>query len=223
MTWAGGEVAWRGIRSARAPKLVPYPTEEDHARVIRGIVTNTAVSFLQQGAILGAVLGLAGGLAQRSSRTALMGAVTGGVLGVIAAGLAAQAVLPVYYRNVDPQGNDLLLPLLTHGTIWAAIGAAAGLAFGLGTGRSGWWARCAFGGLLGSIAATVVYDLVGALAFPVDKTSEPVSATALTRLVAHVAVAVLTAGGAAVAATQSPTTSRANVPNSGANDSTHEA
>ena len=71
MTWAGGEVAWRGIRSARAPKLVPYPTEEDHARVIRGIVTNTAVSFLQQGAILGAVLGLAGGLAQRSSRAAL--------------------------------------------------------------------------------------------------------------------------------------------------------
>jgi hypothetical protein len=128
----------------------------------------------------------------------------------------------MYYRNDDPQGNDLLLALLTHGGIWAAVGAAAGLGFGLGAGRPGWWARSAVGGLLGAIAATVVFDLLGALVFPVDKTSEPVSATAGTRLFAQLAVAILTAGGAAVAATQSPATYRVNRPNSAAIDSTRE-
>jgi hypothetical protein len=201
-------VAWGAIRAAQTPKLVPYPTAADRDRVIQGMVRNTAVNFLQQGAILGAVLGLAGGLAQRSSRSALLAAFAGGLLAAIAATLAAHGVLPVYYRNVEPQGNDLLLPLLTHGAIWAAVGAAAGLAFGLGAARSGWWARCALGGLLGAIAATLVYDLVGALAFPVDKTSEPVSATAGTRLFAQLAVAVFTAGGAALAAPVSPAKSR---------------
>jgi hypothetical protein len=185
---------------------VPYPTAADRDRVINAMVRTGAVSFIQQGAILGVVLGLVGGLARRSVRSALVAAVAGGGLGAVAAASAAHAVLPVYFRNVDPQGNSLVLPLLTHGAIWMAAGAAAGLGFGIGLGRSGLWARCALGGLLGAVAATVLYDLIGALAFPLDKTSEPVSATVATRLFAQVAVAVLVAACAAIGATQSPTT-----------------
>jgi MFS family permease len=204
LTWAAGEVAWERVKSAQTPKIVPFPTAEDHDRVIRDMASSTAVSFIQQGAILGAVLGLAGGLARRRALAGLIAALVGGGLGAIAAGAAALGLLPVYFKNVDPQANDLTYPLLTHGGIWAAAGAAAGLAFGLGAGGRGRWARCAVGGLLGGALATMVYDLVGAIAFPLDKTSQPVSATMVTRLFAQFAVAVFVAGGAALVAAEAP-------------------
>ena len=199
LTWAGGEIAWGRIRAAQTPRIVAFPTAEDRDRVIWGQVKSTATSFIQQGAILGIVLGLAGGLARRSARAMLTAAVVGGSLGAAAATGAAYGILPVYYRNVDPQENALGLPMITHGAIWAAAGAAAGLAFGLGLGGRFRWARCALGGMLGGVAATMVYDLVGAMAFPLDKTSQPVSATVVTRLIAHLAVGILSAAGAAVA------------------------
>ena len=121
------------------------------------------------------------------------------MLGAAVATGAAYGLLPVYYRNVDLESRDLTYPLLTHGGIWAAVGAAAGLALGLGLGGRGRW-RGAMGGLLGGIAATMVYEPIGALAFPLDKTSEPVSATVLPRLFAHLAVGVLVAAGAALGA-----------------------
>jgi hypothetical protein len=200
LSGAGGEAAWKGVRSAQTPKIVPFPTEEDYNRVIRGMASSTAVSFIQQGAILGAVLGLAGGLARRSARAGLVAALVGGGIGAAAAALAAYGLLPVYFRNVAPESDTLTLPLLTHGGVWAAIGAGAGLAFGLGCGGRGRGARAALGGLLGGVAATVVYDLVGALAFPIDKTSQPVSATVVTRLFAQIVVALFVAIGAALAA-----------------------
>jgi hypothetical protein len=95
-----------------------------------------------------------------------------------------------------------------HGGIWAAVGAAAGLAFGLGLGGRGRWARGALGGLLGGVAATMVYELVGALAFPIDKTSQPVSATVVTRFFAQFAVAVLAAAGAALGVDGAPRRAR---------------
>jgi hypothetical protein len=200
LTWVGGEVAWPEVRAAQTPKLIPYPTAEDRAQVIRGQAGSTALSFIQQGAILGAVLGLAGGLSRLSARGGLVAAAAGLALGAAAAAGAAHGLLPYYFWNVDPEESNLTVPLLTHGGIWAAAGAAAGLAFGLGRGGRGRWARGALGGLLGGVVATMIYDLVGALAFPLDKTSQPVSATSVTRLLAQLTVAVLVAAGAAVGA-----------------------
>lgn len=200
LTWAGGEVVWGRVLSSQRPKIIPFPTAEDRDRVIMGQVRSTSTSFIQQGAALGIVFGLAGGLARRSPRAMLAAALVGGLLGAVAATGAAYVILPVYYRNVEPQENALAIPLLTHGTIWAAAGAAAGLALGVGLGGRGRWWRCAVGGLLGGAAGTVVYELLGAIAFPVDKTSQPVSATVVTRLIAHLAVGLLAAAGAAMAA-----------------------
>ena len=199
-TWVVGELVWGSVRSAQTPKIIAFPTPEDHARIIRGLVSSTAVSFIQQGAILGAVLGLAGGLARRSVRSGALSAVLGGVLGAAAGACTAYALLTIHFENVDPQDNSLTLALLVHGGIWASVGAAAGLAFGLGLGGRGRWARAAFGGLVGGAAAAMAYDVVGALAFPLDKTSQPVSATVVTRLLAQLAVAMLVAAGAAIGA-----------------------
>ncbi len=126
----------------------------------------------------------------------------GGALGALTAGASARALLPIYLRNVDPQGNELTYPLLTHGGIWAAAGVAAGLALGLGAGGRGRWMRCALGGLLGGVFAAMFYDLIGAIVFPLDKTSQPVSHTAVTRLFAQLSVAVFVAAGAALVAAE---------------------
>jgi hypothetical protein len=201
-TGVAGEVAWGRVNSAQTPKIVAFPTGADRERIIHGMVSNIAVSFIQQGAILGGVLGLAGGLLRRNALAGLIAALVGSGLGAIAAGAAAYFLLPMYFKNVDPQANALTYPLLTHGGIWAAAGLAAGLAFGLGAGGRGRWARCAVGGLLGGVFATMVYDLVGAIVFPLDKTSQPVSATIVTRLFAQFAVAAFVAIGAASVAAE---------------------
>ena len=52
------------------------------------------------------------------------------------------------------------------------------------------------------VLATMLYDLVGAFAFPLDKTSQPVSPTVVTRLFAQFAVAVFVAIGAAMVAAE---------------------
>ena len=72
-------------------------------------------------------------------------------------------LVSVFFKRHDPQSVDLLLPLLTHGAIWSAVGAIGGLAFGLGLGGQGRWKATMMGGLLGAAAATVVYEMVGAL------------------------------------------------------------
>jgi hypothetical protein len=201
LTWSGGELVWGRVQSSRTPRIIAFPTGADRDRIIMGQVRSTATSFIQQGAILGVVLGLAGGLARRSARAGAAAAVAGGVLGAAAAAGAAFALLPIYYRTVEPTQNDLGIPMITHGGIWGAAGAAAGLAFGMGLGGRGRWARCAVGGLLGGAAAALVYDFVGALAFPLDKTTQPLSVTMRARLLAHLAVGLLTAVGVAVAGT----------------------
>jgi hypothetical protein len=202
-TWAGGELVWGRVHSAQTPRIIAFPTVADHDRVIHGLVSSTAVSFIQQGAILGAAFGLAGGLTRRSVRVGLIAAIVGGLLGALASALTAYVLLGVHFRNADPVDNSLTLALLVHGGIWAGIGAAAGLAFGLGVGDRGRWARGAFGGLVGGAAAAMAYDVVGALVFPLDKTSQPISATIVTRLLAQLLVAVFVAAGAAVGASDS--------------------
>ena len=198
LTSLGGEIAWRDIRQAKTPFLTPFPTPEDHARVVGYLVRSHTMSFAQQGALLGAILGLAGGLARRSVRAGLLSALVGFMLGGAFAAGAAYGILPIYYDTFDPQEDPLIYTMLTHGAIWAAAGIAAGLAFGLGLGGRGRWLRGALGGLLGGIAATMLYDLVGALAFPLDKTSDPVAATLVTRLFAQLTVGLLVAAGAAL-------------------------
>ena len=84
--------------------------------------------------------------------------------------LTSLLVLPYFFRNQDPHSQDLMLPLLTLGSICSAVGAAGGLAFGVGLGGRDRWMKSLLGGLLGAGLGTVVYEVVGALAFPADKT-----------------------------------------------------
>jgi hypothetical protein len=121
------------------------------------------------------------------------------VIGSIAAASVSLLVLPYFFKNRDPQSHELILPLLTVGSICSAIGAAGGLAFGIGLGGRDRWIKSLLGGMLGAGLGTVAYEVVGAIAFATDKTELAISMTAVTRAMLHVLVATLAAVGAALA------------------------
>jgi hypothetical protein len=93
-----------------------------------------------------------------------------------------------------------LLPLLTQGGVWSLVGAAGGLALGLGLGSLGQAVRAGLGGLVGAALGAAVYEALAAFSFPNDETDQPVSKTWVTRLIVRLLVAGFAAAGAALAA-----------------------
>ncbi len=177
----------------------------EHARRVQESQDRSAIlGYGALGAIVGLVLGGAGGLAHRSPRAVAIAGLTGLVLGGAATTGITALILPWYHGFYATPSDEnatqqLGLALATHGGMWAAIGVTAGLALGLGLGE-GRVARAIFGGILGSILAAVIYEFVGAVAFPLDKTFRPVALASAPRLIAHVIVAVSVSAGALWAA-----------------------
>jgi len=164
----------------------------------RAQIFDAALVFGAFGMSLGLALGLAGTQARRIGRAAWKPAVFGLVLGGIEGAVATALALSVYYQVHNPDTNDLIAGLLTHVVISAAIGAAGGAAFGLGIGDRGTLKRAAVGGLLGACAGALAYQILGAVVFPLDEISSPISVTWHTRLVGRLAVTVLASAGAAL-------------------------
>ena len=198
-----GEEILRGYQSDLLPKLKIRPSAEDMQRWSSARLYSATLTFTTMGGFLGLTMGLAGGLAQRSVFAGVRAAILGLLLGAAAAGFMALVLVSIFFQKHDPQSGDLVLPLLTHGAIWSAVGAIGGLAFGLGLGGRGRWKATPVGGLVGAAAATVVYEIVGALAFATSKTDLPVSASITTRAMAQLLVAILSAVGAVLALRQS--------------------
>ena len=162
-------------------------------------IKNAALAFAILGGALGLALGLAGGLARGSLRFALSAATVGMVLAAMAGVILSFVLVPVFQTRFDMVDQGLTVPLLTHGGIWGAIGAMAGLAMGIGLG--GWRSItcCLVGGLAGGILGALAYELAGAVVFPLDKTYQPLSETASSRLLGRLTVAVCVATGAVLA------------------------
>ena len=212
-SWGLGEAATdafrpktRVVQGSGGPMTIASPAE-----LMATQSKNAALAYGLLGAVLGAALGLAGGLLRGSARAGANAALLGIVLGA-ALGVASTAALATIYhrfqdRYEENASPNLTVPLLIHGGIWATVGAAGGLAFGIGAGgRRG--PRALLGGLVGAAIGAAVYELVGALAFPLDKTVEPISLTWGSRLLARSSVALLAAigvGCSAVASDRSST------------------
>jgi hypothetical protein len=162
---------------------------------------NAVLALGLVGAIVGLAFGLAGGLARQSARAGAGAAFLGAVLGAAAGAGATLAGIPLAYqvRERDP-GNmsaEMASSLLVHGLPWAAVGAVGGLAFGLGLGGRARVARGLLAGLLGAVAGAFLYEIIGALALPGTKTSEPIAATWGIRLLAQFLAVVPPAAGVA--------------------------
>lgn len=160
------------------------------------------------GAGIGLSLGLAGGLARRAFRPALMAGLTGLVLGAAAGSLMSLALVPVHHRSYDPDTQDLLFPLIIHAAIWGLSGLAAGLALAMGLGLRRRAPAAMVGGLAGAAVGAGIYELLGAFAFPLANTAEPMAQSPGARLLACLAVALGAALGA-VAGAQPPRASQA--------------
>ncbi len=197
--WLAGEAILGAFRSLLATKIQREADPEAVRRFARAHLTRASATFTALGATLGLGLGLAGGLARRSASAGAGAAVLGCVVGSLAGASSSLLVLPTFYKNHDPQSQDLMLPILTVGSIASAVGAAGGLAFGLGLGGRDPWKKSPAGGLVGAALGAVAYELVGAIAFPADRTELPISNTLVTRAMLHVLVAGLAAVGSSLA------------------------
>lgn len=186
-------------------RLEPTPKGE-----IEADTRNATLAFGLLGASLGLALGVAGGLtrgsAGRGATAGLVGLVVGGALGVG----ASMALVPVFHRarTANPLSYDLTVPMLVHAGIWAAVGAAGGLAYGIGSGGDPRKrARAAVGGLVGGALAAAAYEMIGATVFPLADTPRPVSLTWGSRLLARLLVTTLAAAGVALVAVEPARTS----------------
>jgi hypothetical protein len=81
--------------------------------------------------------------------------------------------------------------MLIHLALWSGVGLAAGLAFGIGSSgaRPARLFKAALAGMIGAMLGTCIFEIVGAMLFPMDFTPRPFSATSSTRLLARLCVA----------------------------------
>ncbi len=179
------------------PPIKNNPTVEEMSRLKAARLSTATLTFTSLGGFLGLAMGLAGGLVRRSVPACIRAAILGLVLGAAAEAALAYVVVSMFFGRYDPEVGDLVLPLLTHGAMWLAVGAIGGLAFGVGLGGQGQWKSTLLGGLLGAAVATMVYEVGGALAFASSKTELPLSSSVTTRAIALLLVAIFSAVGAA--------------------------
>ncbi len=183
------------------------PTHEDQ---VAADCKNAALVWAVMGALLGAFLGLAGGTARGPFPALPLKTFLGATVGTLAAVAGAAAFLPVYAyvsnTATEDLSHDLITPLVVHAGAWAILGAGAGTALGLGLGRFDRSFAAALGGLLGGAIGGLVYEVVGALAFPSGGTSEPLATYWGARLLASstVCLAVALLATASITSTGRP-------------------
>jgi hypothetical protein len=174
--------------AAQAYNFAALNKETEHANALNG-----AVAFGVLGGLLGIAMGVGGGCAARSVQGAMIGAVFGLVLGTAAGALPSLVIMPWQWqhRNDDPSSTAILMPLLIHFGLWSGVGLAAGLAFAVGAGgfKPLRLLEAGLVGLAGAMAGTFIFEMVGAMLFPLSRTLEPFSQSPETRLLARLCVA----------------------------------
>ncbi|WP_435011886.1 hypothetical protein P12x_005982 (plasmid) [Tundrisphaera lichenicola] len=211
LTWVTGEASVDQFRA----KEVRDPLSEtvDMAGINRVIVKNAALTHGVQGAILGLILGLAGGLTVRPVRMARLAGLSGLLLGGALGAAGSFGLFTAFQVLTDANSQDIIPSLVAHSGVAALIGAAAGLAFGMGSGGRDLAVRAAIGGLIGAALGACLYEIVGAILFPVGKTGDPLAASGSARLLWHGLVDLLAGlGAAAVANSSPPSTGEASSP-----------
>jgi len=200
LTWVAGE-AFRNRFQAEVegdPSRGPTASQVSAEAVYMAEMKNGVLVYGLQGGLLGLLLGLAGGFGRGSARAAVVAGVVGLVGGGALGTLVSWGLIPPLLRNINPLSDDLLQPMLAHAGLWSPIGAAVGLAFGLGYGGERNRVLSAIaGGFLGALLAVVIYEVLGAVVFPLDRTTRPIAASSVARLVAHALLGVVASLGTA--------------------------
>jgi hypothetical protein len=201
ISWLIGEMLHRRFEHPTPDLSGPPSSAQMMAAIFRAERTaqtsEATLAFGALGGVLGLALGLAGGSAQRSARVALGAAIVGSILGGAAGAALIKVILPLYFRILDPDTNEMIVGILFHVVMSSAIGAVGGAAFGIGLVDRSRAIRAVLGGLLGAAAGAFVYEVVGAVAFPLAKTSSPIATSWGARLLARLTVPILASAGVA--------------------------
>jgi hypothetical protein len=152
---------------------------------------NTSLAMGILGAVLGLTLGAGGGLARRSPRAAAVSGLTGFLLGAAVGTAMPLQLVPLFYRSVCRPPNPAF-PLLIHTSVYALIGGVGGLAFGLGLSGPGGAAKGLLGGAMGAILGAIIYNVVHTITFPLEWDLSPMPGQGVSRLLAHLCVALTT-------------------------------
>src|SRR5271157_651970 len=150
---------------------------------------NTSLAMGILGAVLGLALGAGGGLSRRSPRAAAVSGLTGFLLGAAVGTAVPWQLVPLFYRSVGRPPNPAF-PLLTHTSLYALIGGVGGLAFGLGLCGLGGAAKGLLGGAMGAILGAIIYNVVHTITFPLEQDLSPMPGKGVSRLLAHLCVAL---------------------------------
>lgn len=137
----------------------------------RNSMLNLGIFGLCLGSCFGLVLSLnQGGTYQRIARNWIY-ATAAGVVAGIAAGLLSATVA---YALQNAKGIDVAIrSCAIHAAGWIVPGLTCGMLLGLISGRRP-FVLLAFGGLLGGLAAALLYEAMAALVFQLDRTDLPV-------------------------------------------------
>ncbi len=95
------------------------------------------------------------------------------------------------YGSVFRPPNPVF-PLLIHSSMYALIGGVGGMAFGLGLCGPGGAARGLLGGAVGAVLGAIIYNLVHTITFPLEWDLSPMPGKGVSRLLAHLCVALTT-------------------------------
>jgi hypothetical protein len=199
MSWLGGELAHGAFRPqlfvVQNMGITSHVPSRESQRAAD--LKNSTLVFAILGGLTGLATGLAGGLAVHSPTRGLKVGLLALATGAIAGALTSLGLVPLFYRELIPDTNDLLTPILIHGGIWTAIGAVGGIAFAIGTVKSKkQLADAIAGACFGAVLATIFYHVLAAAVFPEAKSTEVVANTAIVRLLAMSLVPIMIAVGA---------------------------
>jgi hypothetical protein len=203
VSWLAGELAHGAFKprlfvvEAMGMKSLQPSRESQRAADLK----NATLVFSILGGVTGLAVGVAGGLAVHSPERGLKVGLLALGAGALVGALAAFALAPFFFRELIPDSNDLLSPILIHGGIWTAISAVGGIAFAFSMGTSKRrFADAIAGACFGAILATIFYHALAAAVFPEAKSTEVVANAAIVRFLAMSLVPILIAVGAAIGA-----------------------
>ena len=115
--------------------------------------------------------------------------------------MSAHFLMPIYLSHMELA--DLTRSILIHLGIWATIGGAAGIAYGIGSGSRSVLVHALVGGIAGAGLAAVLFDIIGGF-LPLAHTERPLPEEAGTRLAANLLLGFVVTLGIAIVASQRP-------------------
>ena len=111
------------------------------------------------------------------------------LLGAAVGTVVPLQLVPLFYRSAGRPPNPAL-PLLVHTAMYATIGGMGGLAFGFGLCGLGGAAKGFLAGAMGAILGAITYNVVHTIVFPLEWDLSPMPGSGVSRLLAHLCVAL---------------------------------